>query len=294
LDSQPRPIDVDRPVENPELSAALRDFVASRDARAEQELARQLRRAVFLVPILADEMQIGSGAEPGSKVIEPGSRIKLISCVDGAGAQHMALFTDWTALRAWTDQQVSTLVIPAAEAWDTVLSREQYAGAVVNPGGGEHTLPLNTQTIAYLRGAELEGAAAVAEALEDLVEEPTESNRVDFYVALQKATLYIAAGELPPGWGAGEQTLDKNTPIQMLTSSAQDGSTVLLAFTSIDEVQKTAANAPCFAMRAVDILRLVASGTYSGLVVNPGSRWAMVPKLDADVVASDAASREQT
>jgi hypothetical protein len=68
---------------------------------------------------------------------------------------------------------------------------------------------------------------------------------------------------------------------------------VLLAFTSIDELQKTAAGAPCFAMRAVDILKLVASGTYSGLVVNPGGRWALVPKLDAEVVASDAASRTQ-
>jgi hypothetical protein len=46
-------------------------------------------------------------------------------------------------------------------------------------------------------------------------------------------------------------------------------------------------------MRAIDVLRLVADGSYSGLVINPRGAWALVPKLDADVVASDAAARAQ-
>ena len=286
------PSELEPPVDNSELSAALQEFASHRDARTEQELARQLRRAVFLVPILADEMRIGSGTEPGSQVIEQGSRIKILSCADSAGAQHLPLFTDWAAIRAWTDHQVSTLALPAAQAWDTVLSRAEYAGAVVNPGAGGHTLPLTRETITHLRGqAELDGAAAVSRAIESLTREPTESNRVDLYVALQKAMLYLAALNVPAEWKAGTREVDETTPIQMLTSAARDGSTLLLAFTSVEEVQKSAPGAPCFAMRAVDVLRLVADGAYSGLVLNPGGAWALIPKLDADVVASDAAAR---
>ncbi len=287
------PVDVARPVENPELCAALQQFATHRDARAEQELAFQLRRAVFLVPMLADELRFANGAEPGSQVIEPGSRVQLIGCVDAAGAQHLPLFTDWAAIRAWTDQQVSTFVVPAAQAWEIVLGGDQYAGAVVNPGAGAQALPLAKQTIAYLRGdLELEGADDVEDAIERLVAEPTDANRIELYVALQKAKLYLAAANLPEDWNAGGRGLDRDTPIQVLTSSAQDGTTVMLAFTSVEELQKGSAGAPSFAMDALEILRLVASGNYSGLVVNPRGAWVLVPKLDAEVVVSDAASRQ--
>ena len=289
------PVDVQQPVENPELCSALQQFVTSRDARAEQELAHQLRRAVFLVPMLADELRVADGAEPGSKVLEPGSRVKLISCVDGAGAQHLPLFTDWAAIRAWTEQQVSTFVVPAADAWDMVLGTEQYAGAVVNPGAGEHALPLTKQTIAYLRGdTELEGADDVEDAIDALAEDPNEQKRVDLYVALQSSMLYLGTAQVPEAWkNGGTQQLDEATPIQMLTSSTKDGGTVLLAFTSLEEVQRSAPGTHVFAMRAVEVLRLVASGAYAGLVLNPGGRWVLVPKLDAEVIASDAASRDQ-
>lgn len=290
----PRPAeDVTRPVENPELAAALQEFVKSRDARAEQELAHQLRRAVFLIPILADEMHLASAAEPGSQVLEPG-QVKLISCTDAAGAQHLPLFTDWAAIRAWTgDRQVSTFAVPAADAWEMVLSREEYAGAVINPGGGQHALPLAKQTIAYLRGdMELEGADEVEDAIERLVAEPTEPNRVDLYIALQKSRLYLAAVNLPADASA-RSAESQSTPVQILTASAPDGSTVVLAFTSVEELHKGASGTPSFVMRGVDVLRLVAEGPYSGLVVNPRGAWALVPKLDAEVVASDATAREQ-
>jgi hypothetical protein len=287
------PVDLDKPVENPELSAALREFVANRDARTEQELTQQLRRAVFLVPMLADQVQIGAAAEPGSHVIEQGSRIKILSCVDSAGAQHLPLFTDWAALRTWTEQPVSTLVVPAAEAWESVLSRSEYAGAVLNPGGGEHALPLNRETIAFLRGApQPEGAEDVEDAIADLAEDASEANRIELYVALQGATLVLGALGVPKDWvNAGGGTVDENTQIQMLTSKAPDGSLVLLAFTSAEELERAQPGTPYFAMRALDVLRLIADGSYSGLVLNPAGRWALIPKLDAEVVIADAASR---
>jgi hypothetical protein len=285
------PAGVDQPVENPELSAALQQFVTNRDSRAEQELAQQLRRAVFLVPMLADELRIANGVEPGSQVMEPGSRIKLISCVDAAGAQHLPLFTDWPAIRAWTEQQVSTLVIPAAQAWEMVLGNDQYAGAVVNPGAGAHALPLTKQTIAFLRGdVQLEGADEVEEALEDLVEEPSDENRLDLYVALQTSLLYLAAQPAPSEPGDAPRA-DEARQIQMLVMPAPDGGTLLIAFTSVEEVRKTRPADPAVGVRALDVLRAVVGGKHAGVVLNPSSHRVVIPKIDAEVIVSDAASR---
>lgn len=291
--TQTTPPDVQQPVENPELLAALQEFVTTRDARTEQELTRQLRQAVFLVPMLADEISIGEGAEPGSDVIEQGSRIKILSCVDNAGASHLPLFTDWTALRAWSDKPLSTLMVPAAEAWEAVLSRDEYAGAVVNPGGGQHALPLTRETVAYLRGTpKPEGAEDIEDAIDDLAQDASESNRIELYVALQGATLVLGALGVPKDWvNAGGGTIDENTQIQMLTSKAPDGTLVLLAFTSAEELERARPSTPYFAMRALDVLRLIVDGSYSGLVLNPAGRWVLIPKLDAEVIVADAAAR---
>jgi hypothetical protein len=143
------PVDLDKPVENPALSAALNGYTSNRSPEAEQELFRQLRGAVFLVPILADEMKMAPGSEPGVGTIEKDSTIKIFACADRDGADHLPLFTDWSAIQAWTDRKVSTLVMPASDAWAFVLSQPHYAGAFVNPGS--QRLQLSREFVQYLK-----------------------------------------------------------------------------------------------------------------------------------------------
>jgi hypothetical protein len=142
------PVDLDKPVENPALSAALDGYVSNRCSESEQELFRQLRSAVFLVPMLADEMKMTPGVEPGVGTIEKDSTIKIFACADGSGAEHLPLFTDWSAIQTWTDRKVSTLVMPALDAWSFVLSQPHYAGAFVNPGS--QRLQLSREHVQYL------------------------------------------------------------------------------------------------------------------------------------------------
>jgi hypothetical protein len=143
------PVDLDKPVENPALSAALDGYVINPSTDTQQELFRQLRNAVFLVPMLADEMQMTPGAEPGVGTIEKDSVIKIFACADSSGASHLPLFTDWPAIQSWTDRKVSTLVMPASDAWSFVLSQPQYMGAFVNPGS--QRLQLSRDLIQYLQ-----------------------------------------------------------------------------------------------------------------------------------------------
>lgn len=145
------PVDLNRPVENPALSAALDGFVSNQCPETEQELFRQLRSAVFLVPMLTDEMKTTPGPEAGVVTIEKESILKILGCTDSSGANHLPLFTDWPAIQAWTDEKVSTLVMPAAEAWSFVLSQLNYAGAFVNPGS--QRLQLSREFIQHLQGS---------------------------------------------------------------------------------------------------------------------------------------------
>lgn len=146
------PVDLDKPVENPALSAALDSYVSNRCAETEQELFRQLRSAIFLVPMLGDEMQVKPEPEPGVLTIKKDSVIKIFACADSSGADHLPLFTDWSAIQAWTNEKVSTLVMPASDAWSFVLSQPHYAGAFVNPGN--QRLQLNREFVQYLKDSQ--------------------------------------------------------------------------------------------------------------------------------------------
>ena len=126
------------------------NFAWSPSAQSEQELIRQLRHAIFIVPILDDEMRTTPGMQLGNITIQQGSFIKIPFCRDQSGAENLPLFTDWDAIHKWTQQQVSTLVMPAGDAWSFVLSQAHYAGAIINPG--DAAFPLPRPMIEYLRG----------------------------------------------------------------------------------------------------------------------------------------------
>jgi hypothetical protein len=143
------PVDLNKPVENPALVAALLSFAQTRTPASQDALTIALRTANFLVAILTDEMHTTPSGE-GQTTIQAGSRIKILTCSDESGAVHLPLFTDWQSIRRWTDQPVSTLVMPARQAFEFGLS-DNHAGAVVNPG--ENALPLNKQLLAYLLSA---------------------------------------------------------------------------------------------------------------------------------------------
>ncbi len=143
------PVDLNKPVENPDLLAALKEFEANQSEQFQQELFRQLASANFLVPFFPDEMQTTPGSQPGQMTIEKDSLLKIPACADRDGKDHLPLFTDWAAIQAWVDKPVSTLVMPASDAWSFVLSQPHYAGAFVNPAGSR--LQLSRDLIQYLQ-----------------------------------------------------------------------------------------------------------------------------------------------
>ena len=125
-------IDINTPVRNPALTAALATDVLHNTPATRRAATAELMKATFLVAILTQEVREKPVA-PGQVTWQAGSRFSVLLSNDGQGGKVLPLFTDWDALRQWTDEPVSGLVIPAAEAWAFALTDETYTGVVVNP-----------------------------------------------------------------------------------------------------------------------------------------------------------------
>jgi hypothetical protein len=128
------PVDVNKPVENPEVVAAIKAAANSESPLLYAALMCALRGANYLVPITKDGMITSPTDEEGQMTIHAGSHINVFTCAAPDGGTLLPLFTDWDEIRRWIDAPVSTLVVPAKDAF-AIASRDEYAGAVVNPGG---------------------------------------------------------------------------------------------------------------------------------------------------------------
>ena len=139
-------IDVDQPVENPSLVAAM-DRVAEEGSDASKdELLLQLQRANYLAAMFSDDLKMSPG-EGKENTIEKGSTFGLLSAESG-GKNYLVLFTDWKALVAYTDQKVSGWVLPSKDVWAFASQGNTYDGVVINPA--HNALPLERPILEYL------------------------------------------------------------------------------------------------------------------------------------------------
>ena len=147
------PANVNTPVTNPALAAALTANAQHDTPDTRREVTRELMQATFLVVILTQEVQETPGEAPGQVTWQPGSHFSVLLAGDGQGGRMLPLFSDWEALRQWTDEPVSGLLMPAAEAWVFALVDDTYSGVVLNPA---------TDCLTYRRPAlaQLAGRAA--------------------------------------------------------------------------------------------------------------------------------------
>ena len=149
-DEAKAPVDLNKPVENPELVAALDAYTRNPSPGARTALTAQLNKGIYLLPILTDQAKITrSESDPGQATFEEDSLIKILTATDADGNAILPLFTDWPSIRSWTTQNVSTLVLPAQDAWGFATRGEGYSGAVINPGG--HNLVLKRSELESMK-----------------------------------------------------------------------------------------------------------------------------------------------
>jgi hypothetical protein len=142
-----RKIDVSKPIENPALLAAFRRHIEERTEETAVDLGKALNAAVYLIPIIADEMRTTPSGS-GKVTVEAGSLIKFMNCLNEKGEPFLPAFTDWNEIRQWVNFEVSTIVMPAKELWGFALRDKNYKGIAINPATLAWTLlPSNIEAI---------------------------------------------------------------------------------------------------------------------------------------------------
>ena len=123
------------PVTNPVLKEILRCKYEEPGKANIAVLEAAVLTAIYLVPILNDEMKVEANGPNGELTLQKGSRIKIMIAFDQNKVEFLPLFTDWEEVKKWTRGPVPTLVMPAKQAFGFVCATQQFQGAVINPAG---------------------------------------------------------------------------------------------------------------------------------------------------------------
>ena len=128
------------PIENPDLVAAMDKITHDLSEENQQNLTLELQRGLYLVPVFTGRID----TDPTDD-----ETMQVLVCTDETDAEYLPLFTDEAALKAWTQENVSAMVLTAPEAWEFILSQPECSGGVVNPG--DAGLPLNRDMVTLLK-----------------------------------------------------------------------------------------------------------------------------------------------
>jgi SseB protein N-terminal domain len=144
------PLDLNKPVENPELVAQMIRARASRTREDLQQTLQMLREAVFLQATQFSHPDGNPAIVDGT--IRKGALIKLHTVLLPDDRNALAVFTDWPSLRAAVgeDQAWSSLVETGEQVFRTGLLPAYPGGVVVNPSGPEATFAMEPAQIAWM------------------------------------------------------------------------------------------------------------------------------------------------
>lgn len=143
------PVDLDKPVENPELVAQL---IRARQSRTQADLQKtlhMLRNAVFLMATQFSHPDGGPAIADGK--VRKGSIIKIHTVLLRDDRSALAVFTDWPSLRAAVgeDPAWSSLVETGEGIFKTALLPATPGGLVINPSGPVATFAMDPEQIAW-------------------------------------------------------------------------------------------------------------------------------------------------
>lgn len=144
------PMDLNKPVENPELVAQMIRARASRTREDLHQTLQMLRDAVFLQATQFSHPDGNPAIVDGT--IRNGTLIKLHTVLLPDDRSALAVFTDWPSLRAAVgeDPAWSSLVETGEQVFRTGLLPAYPGGVVINPSGPEATFAMEPAQIAWM------------------------------------------------------------------------------------------------------------------------------------------------
>ncbi len=128
-------IDINKPVTNPDLLKAINDSYPNQTDRQKQ-IILEVRKAHLLAPVLISPEPEGD-INVNERVIKKDTTISFNLIEDTNNQTFLIAFTDWNALRKWSNiENQQTLIVTFEDLSSMVLnSKDGHAGFVINPYG---------------------------------------------------------------------------------------------------------------------------------------------------------------
>lgn len=145
-------VDVNTPVANPELVAAMEAIRKEVTAETQSAYAAALKAAHFLSPVNI-EPRPKPGDTEGKTTLKAKTTISFLGLDDTQGGHYLPVYTDWPALRQWRnipDEQ--TVITTYDDVIGMVLRDTKTDGFVINPYS--HNMPVRREMIAHLSGGQ--------------------------------------------------------------------------------------------------------------------------------------------
>lgn len=124
-------LDLNQPIENPELVRAMNLFLLDQRMENAKKLSAQVNKGVFLVPIVLPD---------GAQELKPGDKLEQVEITyqlithKATGSDYLMAFTDREELHRWSSEKVPALVCFFDDLKHAVLtSKGQCKGFVINP-----------------------------------------------------------------------------------------------------------------------------------------------------------------
>lgn len=133
-------IDVNKPVTNPELVAAIDAMGKNNTKENQDQVINEVMKAHFISPVTISPVPEPSG-NSGEVIIKEKTKISF-SIIENTANQHFFLaFTDWDELRKWhISENQQTVILTFDDLAAMVLDEKgSFDGFVINPFGGNVT-----------------------------------------------------------------------------------------------------------------------------------------------------------
>ena len=136
-------MDINVPIENPELVIKIREYTNSQSDEVEMELREALLKAKFLAPA---GLEGWTNIPKGKQVLEQDVKFNLLSIQDEQGSMYLPAFTDWSEVDKWNnDTEMKTMVFTLRDYAGAFTNNQELVGIVINPYG--ENLVLNREMI---------------------------------------------------------------------------------------------------------------------------------------------------
>lgn len=135
---------------NSDLIAAFTEY-KSKDLLSEIRLARELNKAIFIVPYTPEENFKTSEADNDIITIDKGSRFSFFLRKTKSG-HVLSIATDWDGINKFLPKgsEIRGWVMPADEVWDWVLSQNSYVGVEILTSEKAYTLSSKYLSTVYV------------------------------------------------------------------------------------------------------------------------------------------------